>query len=276
MNASAPPYAHWMATAATSDGIELHWEERGPADGPLIVTSMHFSAPPTVFEGLWADLARDHRLVTYDLRGVGESTRTGPYEMQRDADDLLAVIEAVDGGRATVVAFGDGANRAVRAAAARDDLIGNVVGPAGNPVGREAAEGGGGGLAASSGVLQLLQEQMRRDYRAALREIVSSANPDWDDATVRERIEMNVAYCPQDAAAARLSNWIADDVLELSRAIGDRLWIVAHPNNPWFPVELADQTRELAPEARVLVAEDGPVTRPDLHAAIVREATGQG
>ena len=264
-----------MAEARTDDGIVLNWEERGPADGPLLVASMHFSAPPAVFEGLWADLARDHRLVTYDLRGVGESTREGPYEMERDARDLVTVIEAAGDGAATVVAFGDGANRAVRAAVSRPDLIGRVVGPAGNPLGREAAQGGGGGLAASAGVLQLLQEQIRRDYRAALREMVTSANPDWSDEVVRDRIELNVAYCPQDAAAARLSNWIGDDVLEESRSLGDRLWIVAHPQNPWFPISLADATRELAPEARVFVAENGPVTRPDLHAEIIREATAQ-
>src|SRR5215212_954872 len=120
-----------MPEARTDDGIALHWEERGVPDGRLLVASMHFNAPPSVFEGLWADLARDHRLITYDLRGTGESSREGPYEMERDAADLVAIIEAVGGGPATVVAFGDGANRAVRAAALRPDLVSHVVGPAG-------------------------------------------------------------------------------------------------------------------------------------------------
>ena len=262
-----------MAEALTDDGITLHWEERGPEDAPLLVASMHFTAPPSVFEGLWADLARDHRLVTYDLRGTGDSTRDGEVTMERDALDLIAVIEATGGAPATVVAFGDGANRAVHAGAQRPDAVARVVGPAGNPVGREAAEAGGGGLAASAAVLHLIQEQMRRDYRAALREMVSSANPDWDDETIRQRIETNIAYCSQDVAAARLTNWIADDALEHSRALGERLWIIAHPQNPWFPEALAERTRELAPDAHVVVADDGPVTRPDLHAQIIREAT---
>src|SRR5688572_30062293 len=141
-----------MGEAQTRDGLDLHWEERGAADGPLLVVSMHFSAPPSVFEGLWADLGRDHRVVTYDLRGVGASTREGPYKIERDAADLGAVVEAAGGGPATVVAFGDGANRAVRVAAERPDLVRTVVGPAGNPLGRLAAEGGSG-LASSVGVL---------------------------------------------------------------------------------------------------------------------------
>jgi pimeloyl-ACP methyl ester carboxylesterase len=261
-----------MGATLTRDGIELHWEERGALDGPLLVAAMHFSAPPTVFEGLWADLARDHRLVTYDLRGVGRSARTGPYDMETDAADLAGVIEAAGtDGPGTVVAFGDGANRAVRVAAERPDLVHAVVGPAGNPLGRAAAQGGIG-LAGSAGVLELLQEQMARDYRAALRMMISSANPDWDDDMVRARIEQNVDYCPQDVASARLASWIRDDALDFSRALGDRLWIVAHGHNPWFPMELAQRTRELAPEARVVELADGPVTRPDLHAAVIREA----
>jgi pimeloyl-ACP methyl ester carboxylesterase len=260
-----------MAEAQTADGVPLHWEERGDPAGPLLVGSMHFNAPPSVFEGLWADLARDHRVITYDLRGVGASEFEGPFDLETDAADLLAIIEASGGSAATVVAFGDGSNRAVRAAAARPDLIHAVVGPAGNPLGREAAQGGSG-LASSVGVLALLQEQIRRDYRAALREMIASANPDWDDDVISERIELTVQYCPQDAAAARLTNWIEDDALEFSLALGDRLWIIAHGHNPWFPRELAERTRELAPEAQVVELEEGPVTRPDLHAAVVREA----
>ena len=262
-----------MGEALTDDGITLHWEDRGDAAGPLLVASMHFSAPPAVFEGLWADLGRDHRLVTYDARGTGESTRAGPFEMARDALDLGEVIKAAGGAPAVVVAFGDGANRAVRLAAARPDLVSTVVGPAGNPVGREAANGEVG-LASSAGVLHLLQEQMARDYRGALRMLLSSANPDWDDERVRERIELNVEYCPQDTAAARLANWINDDALPQSRSLRERLWIVAHGQNPWFPIELAKRTAELLPEARVIEIEEGPVTRPDLHAEVVREATG--
>ena len=261
-----------MAEARTSDGLTLHWEERGAADGPLLVGSMNFSAPPNVFEGLWADLGRDHRIVTYDMRGVGESAREGPYEMALDAADLGAVIEAAGGGPAVVVAFGDGANRAVRLGAERPDLVQRVIGPAGNPLGPVA--NGGVGLASSAAVLQLLQEQIVRDYRGALREIIASANPGWDDDAIHERIELNVAYCPQDAAAARLRNWIRDDALEFSRALGDRLWIVTHPHNPWFPPELAQSMHPQAPDVRVIALDNGPVTRPDLHAAVVREATG--
>lgn len=267
-----------MPRVKRPDGAEIQWQERGDPGGQLLVIAMHFMASAAVFEGLIADLARDHRVVTYDLRGTGESTRAGPYAMDVDAADLGAVVEAAretapQRGEepAIAVAFGDGANRAVRLAVERPDLVEVVVGPAGNPLGRQASEGGIG-LASSDGVLELLQDQMALDYRGALRTLVSSANPDWDEDTIRERVESNHQHVPQEAAVARVANWIADDALELSLALGDRLWIVSHPHNPWFPPELAERTRQLAPEAHVVQVAEGPVTRPDLHAAVVREA----
>ena len=46
-----------------------------------------------MFDGLIDDLVTDHRVVTYDLRGSGQSTRQGPYDVDTDAADLAALIE---------------------------------------------------------------------------------------------------------------------------------------------------------------------------------------
>ena len=32
-------------------------------------------------------------MITYDARGNGDSTRTGPYDMATDVDDLLVLLE---------------------------------------------------------------------------------------------------------------------------------------------------------------------------------------
>ena len=65
-----------MPRLARPDGVEIHWEERG--EGPLVVLATQFFGFPEVFEDLLADLAGDHRVVTYHLRGTGESTRRVP------------------------------------------------------------------------------------------------------------------------------------------------------------------------------------------------------
>ena len=74
--------------------MSLAWQERG--EGPLVVLVNQFFGRPETFDALFDDLTRDHRLVTYDPRGIGESTRRGPYTFEADADDLEAVLELQD------------------------------------------------------------------------------------------------------------------------------------------------------------------------------------
>ena len=59
-------------------GAKLHWEQRG--EGPSVVVAQQFFAPTSVFAGLLDLLARNHRVVTYDPRGIGQSTRQGPRD----------------------------------------------------------------------------------------------------------------------------------------------------------------------------------------------------
>src|SRR3954453_23055079 len=94
-------------------GAEIFWEESG--DGPTVLVSPSYIQHPGVFSGLVAELAKRHRVVRYDARGSGASSRGGPYDMRTDVDDLLAVAEAA-GPVAAVLGNGDGANRAVHAA----------------------------------------------------------------------------------------------------------------------------------------------------------------
>src|SRR5438552_17382347 len=96
------------------DGVELHWEERG--QGPLVVLAPYWSGHPGVYEALLLDLARDHRVVTWDARGTGQSTPAGPYDMETDCSDLAAIVDQAggDAGGSTTAA---GANRALRGAA---------------------------------------------------------------------------------------------------------------------------------------------------------------
>ena len=67
--------------------------------------------------------------------------------------------------------------------------------------------------------------------------------------------------------------WIADDVTEEARALGDRLWMLEDGSNPWFPIEVARQTRAILPEANILEVSDGAISRPDITAGVIRRLT---
>lgn len=258
-----------MPDVERPDGARIHWEAHG--EGPLLVIAGLYNSPPSVLEGLVSDLEADHRVVTYDLRGNGESSRDGPWDLATDVDDLGAVIEEA-GAPAVVVALGDGCPRAVRLAAARPDLVSAVVMSGVVPLARGAGSAATG-LAASGSVLMALAKLYEVDHRIALHSTLASGNPNLSEEQVRERIDATIAYAPREPGASRLRSWIATDVGEDAAALADRLWVLSYEGNPWFPARLADLMRTDLPDANFEDVEDGAITRPDLTAEVVRRLT---
>jgi hypothetical protein len=70
-----------------------------------------------------------------------------------------------------------------------------------------------------------------------------------------------------------MRDWVSDESMEEARSVGGRLWILEHGRNPWFTIEAISHVRQLLPEAHVEQVADGPLTRPELTAAVVRELT---
>jgi pimeloyl-ACP methyl ester carboxylesterase len=255
------------------DGVELHAEQRG--EGPLVVLAPYWTGVPESVQPFIDEISRDHRVVLFDARGTGQSTRRGPHDMETGADDLEAVIEAF-GGAAVVIAFADACNRAVRVAARRPDLANAVISPGTIPLGRQALKGFDS-LAGSNTVLNALIDTLERYYASGLRNIVTSGNPQMNEEEIRERVDRLAEYIPAEVAVARLKAWIEDEPKQHVQAIGDRLIVLLVPGavTPWFPD--VDQMRQVAareaPEARIGLLEDGLVSRPDLAADVVRGVT---
>jgi pimeloyl-ACP methyl ester carboxylesterase len=251
------------------DGVELHWEERG--EGPLVILAGPFFGYPEVFEDLLAELARDHRVVVYHVRGTGSSSREGPYDPDVDAADLALLMQEL-GEPAVLLASGDGTLRAVRAFTQCPDLVVAVVSPGGNPLGRRAARDTEG-LAGSDSVIDALIGMMEVDYRSALHTMLATANPQLDEDEVRARLDRTVEHCPREAVLPRMRRWVEDNATEETRALGQRFWLLEHGLNPWFMIDTLDVTRELLPEAHIEQVEDGPLSRPDITAGVVRRLT---
>lgn len=254
------------------DGVEIHWRERG-AGPPVVICSACF-AHPGIFEPLIAELEPDHRVITYDARGDGESTRRGPYEMPTDAEDLVGLLEDGIGEPTLLVGTGDASHRVIHAAAARPELVSAVVSPGVTPLGAQADYSSvGEGLASSSEVVGALVQLLESDFRSGMRTAVEAANPQLDDERLRERLQTTIAYTSQEATLGRLRAWIADDARESARALGDRLWILYFPGNAWFPAELRETVSREAPEAHLEQVENGALSRPDITAGYIRRLT---
>jgi len=259
-----------MPVVEREGGVTLFWQEWG--DGPGLLVLHSYIQHPLVLDGLIAELQPGHRVVRYDARGCGESTRKGPYDPETDIADLLAVAEAA-APIAAVAANGDASNRAVHAAARRPDLIPYVISLETVPLMPGQAEGTDA-LVASRGVLDALVSTMRADFRTGLTAAVQRGNPDMTQDEVRERVDATVAYTDHEAALARLEAWVNDNAGGDPQALGDRLVVAYEGAGAWFTAELVDRGRELLPEARFLKLESGAISRPDLTAAVVRDVTG--
>ena len=154
------------------------------------------------------------------------------------------------------------------------DLATAVVSPSGSPVNRVVGRETGDSFAASRSVFELLNEQAQRDYRGFVRSIVASTNPQLDDKGVSERVARVVDSVPHEVMIARLRAWQADDAVAISRAAGSRLTILLYEGDPWSGSGAVAATQELLPDATVLAVENGPLSRPDITAGIVRRVSG--
>jgi hypothetical protein len=88
---------------------------------------------------------------------------------------------------------------------------------------------------------------------------------------LRHRLDAEAAYSSQEALRARSRWFLRKDTVEAARAIRDRLWIV-YWESDWTPRGAAGAIHDVLPEARVHPVEGGPISRPDLTAAVVRQA----
>ncbi|MER7487445.1 alpha/beta hydrolase [Streptomyces sp. NPDC126497] len=99
---------------SSRDGTVLAYESAGRG-ATIVLVSGAMSTGATVAP-LAAPLAERFRVVVYDRRGRGGSGDTAPYAVEREVEDLAALIEAV-GGRAALYGVSSGGALALRAAA---------------------------------------------------------------------------------------------------------------------------------------------------------------
>lgn len=80
------------------DGVQIAVYEEGVADGPTVVLVHGHADTHEAWDAVVALLAQRFRIVRYDTRGAGRSAapqRTSGFRLERYADDLAAVLDAV-------------------------------------------------------------------------------------------------------------------------------------------------------------------------------------
>lgn len=107
--------------------IKLHCVQWGN-QGPEILCLHGLTANAFSFQSFADDLARDHRMIAYDLRGRGDSDKpaTG-YSIPLHAEDLLQLIDALKLDRPVLIGHSLGAMIALYFAAHHPDKLSKLV-----------------------------------------------------------------------------------------------------------------------------------------------------
>jgi pimeloyl-ACP methyl ester carboxylesterase len=103
-----------MDTVTSRDGTTIGFDRLG--DGPPLILVCGGSTDRMANAALAAALASDFTVFNYDRRGRGDSGDTPPYAVEREVEDIEAVIEAA-GGSACLYGTSSGAGLALEAAA---------------------------------------------------------------------------------------------------------------------------------------------------------------
>lgn len=100
----------------TRDKVRLYYKDWGPKDGPVVTFSHGWPLSSDSWESQMIFLAgKGYRVIAHDRRGHGRSSQ--PWDgndMDRYADDLAAVIHALDLRDVTAVGFSTGGGEVAR------------------------------------------------------------------------------------------------------------------------------------------------------------------
>ena len=257
----------WLASAredsrsiATVNGVWLAYEISGTGDIPLVMVHGSFESRRT-WDGVVPYLADRFRVLTYDLRGYGESGQSrGQGGIHDHVAHLAALVEHVELAPAWVVGQFGGAEISLRLAGERPDLLRGVI----------AHEPGEMSLVADDPAVAPMLEDVSQLIAEVVEQIESG-----DHAGAVER------FCEQalgDGTWARLPPWFRQDVVDntpntvndLTDSQGaafDLEWVREFTRPALLTV--GDQTAPIFPPIITKLAEAMP-------AAEVREFTGAG
>ncbi|MGZ5345339.1 MAG: alpha/beta fold hydrolase [Actinomycetota bacterium] len=101
-----------MDTVRSADGTTIAFERTG--DGPPLIVVGGALSDRSAAADLAAVLAARFSVVAYDRRGRGDSGDTPPYAVEREVEDLAALLDAV-GGSGFVLGHSSGAALAIEA-----------------------------------------------------------------------------------------------------------------------------------------------------------------
>lgn len=87
----------------TVNGIDLACQVDGPDDGPVIILAHTLATSRAMWWGQIPHLARRYRVISFDMRGHGESAAPDyPYSLEMLSEDVIGVLDSLGGERPAI------------------------------------------------------------------------------------------------------------------------------------------------------------------------------
>ena len=171
-----------------------HIASEACGDGPPLLLIMGLGYARWCWDPIVEPLARSHRVITFDNRGIGESDKPpGPYTAAQMAADAVAVLDGHGVERADVIGTSLGGMIAQELALAHPERIDRLVLACTTPGGDRAAP-------FPARFIELMAEAPAQETRVALRRFVENAlAPGAPIALVDQLYERRLADPPDPA-----------------------------------------------------------------------------
>lgn len=110
-----------MQTVTSADGTRIAYDRHGAGPGVILINGAlgdrKLDRRLKLMTGLSELLSPHYTVINYDRRGRGDSGEAGPFAVEREIEDIAALI-AAEGGTASLFGFSSGGALALRAAGA--------------------------------------------------------------------------------------------------------------------------------------------------------------
>jgi pimeloyl-ACP methyl ester carboxylesterase len=113
-----------MKTVASKDGTKIAYDKQG--NGPVLILILGALNKRGSGKKLAKLLSEQFTVVSYDRRGRGDSTDTQPYEVEKEIDDIDALIDAL-GGSSSLYGHSSGGVLALLAAEKLEEKVHGVA-----------------------------------------------------------------------------------------------------------------------------------------------------
>lgn len=266
---------------AQANGIEIEWDERGPAAGAAILLIMGLGAQMTRWtEAFMTPLAeRGFRVIRFDNRDVGLSSKlhdggipdlakvgaalaTGqkpdvPYSLDDMAADAVALLDAVGVDRAHIVGASMGGMIAQLVAANHPERVltlTSIMSSTGNPaLPRATAEANAVLMSRPAGTD--IDSLVAHGVKSA--KVVGSPGYPTDEAVLAERARADLErqMYPQGFARQLAAIWANGDRRPKLKGIAAPTLVIHGAADPLVPVEAGRDTAASIPGARLIEIE---------------------